>query len=296
MAESHNTPKRPRVDEDASSSTPDPLAALIAANISLQQQLALAADDVRKATAEANERAAAATAKADERVAKADERVDAATAEANARVAKADERAAEANARAAEANARAAEANARAAEESARVAKADERAAAAADDARLANERAAEATARADERVDAANEDTRRANEDTRRAYSIIETAVGAMKEMVTMSRQNVTNVRAIQASETSLVRYIKSEDTPDATRFVCVTFERDDEIVRAQFIDTDRFDETEAIAGRHSKRTRTISSPTAFEMEQVVRDHGNEMLKRRKIESVSRKPLSVSA
>jgi hypothetical protein len=116
------------------------------------------------------------------------------------------------------------------------------------------------------------------------------------MKEMVTMSRQNVTNVRAIQASETSLVRYIKNEDTPDATRFVCVTFERDDEIVRAQFIDTDRFDETEAIAARHSKRTRTISSPTAFEMEQVVRDHGNEMLKRRKIESVSRKPLSVFA
>lgn len=261
MAESQNVPKRPRVD-DAPPSSPDPLAALIAANIALQQQLAqaaaLAAEDVRKA----NERAAAAVAAATEDTRRANE--DARVANEDARVA---------NAAIEEVNKRAAAA---AAEANARVAE--------------ANERAAAAVAAATEDTRRANEDTRRANEDTRRAYSIIETAVGAMKEMVTMSHQNVTNVRAIQASETSLVRYIKSEDTPDAKRFVCVTFDRDDEIVRAQFIDTDRFDDTEAIAARHSKskRTRTICGATAFEMEEVVRDHGNEMLKRRKIESVS--------
>jgi hypothetical protein len=289
MAESQNVPKRPRVD-DAPPSSPDPLAALIAANIALQQQLALAAEANERAT-EANERAAALAA---EDVRKANERAAAAVAAATEDTRRANEEARVANERVAKANERV-----DAATEDARVANAaieevNKRAAAAAAEANdrvvEANERAAAAVAAATEDTRRANEDTRRANEDTRRAYSIIETAVGAMKEMVTMSHQNVTNVRSIQASETSLVRYIKSEDTPDAKRFVCVTFERDDEIVRAQFIDTDRFDDTEAIAARHSKskRTRTICGATAFEMEEVVRDHGNEILKRRKIESVS--------
>ncbi len=158
------------------------------------------------------------------------------------------------------------------------------------EDARRATAAAADAIAKANERADAAAEDTRRAAEDTRRAYSIIETAVNTMSDMVSMSRQNLTNVRGIRAAETSVAKYIKNEDTPTPKRFVCVSFERDDDAIVAHFIDTDSLTETEAIADCRpsTKRTRSICAANAFETEEVVRVVGNQMLKKRKIESVS--------
>jgi hypothetical protein len=257
---SQNAPKRPRVNEEDGAL--DPLTRLIEANISLQQQLAAAAKDARLAAEDAR-LAAEATAKAN---ARADAIAEDARLAAEA-TAKANERA----------EAAVASANERA---DATVAKANERADAA---VASANERADAAVASANERADAAAEDTRR-------AFSVIATAVGAMAEMVSMARQNVENVHSIRASETRMVRYITNEDVPVDKRFVCVTFEHEDEITSARFIDTDSLDETEEIATRRptSKRTRTICAVNAFETEEMLRDHGNLMLKRHKIESVS--------
>lgn len=131
-----------------------------------------------------------------------------------------------------------------------------------------------------------AHEDARLAHEDARLAHAVIGEAVGMARDMVGLARQNVLNVNQVQASGKRLIDYV---DDGSSRTCVVVYFNRDDDAISANFIEGDNVEAMERHVNslRYTKRSRVIKADGARETEELIRDIGTRMLKKRKIDSV---------
>lgn len=165
----------------------------------------------------------------------------------------------------------------------------------AAEEVRKAAERAdaaEQARLAAERRADLCAEDARACAEDARTANAFAREAVGVVADLVDMAGQNKKNVQSVCASEKRLRNYVEYEDqdSPPNKRFVCAGFERHDDIITVHFIDSDKLIKTEAMAEARPfiKRTPSRCVLSVVEAEEHIRARGNQMLKKRKIDSVS--------